>query len=241
MVLTVVAACLPLGLDEFLAANWMKGGALLAPLIVVFSCARRRRANDPFLVDVETMSCLLLAAYMAHQVEEHWIDLLGRRYALHDILNSLVASALGEDRYGIVTRGAIFRINTGMVWTAGFLAILLSRRRIFPSIALAGLIFVNGLSHVVQALATQAYNPGLATSLVFFLPLSLAYGTSTLRAGALSPRMAALGVLWGVFAHLILFGGLIAANVLALFPVAVYHGSLVLWGLLPGLASRHSA
>lgn len=232
-------AWVPMGQQEFLIDHWMKLGAFIALIIIFFAFKIRDPASNKWSEDVFLMACLLTASYLAHQVEEHWVDLLGREYPLYDILNSLIASIFGEEKYGILTRSGIFYVNAGMVWTAGFLAILTSPNRLFPSLAMAGIMLVNAIAHVANTLATFSYNSGLFTAIVLFFPLSIAFFVSMYRARVASLSVILWAIAWGFFGHVLLFGGLFAANVLGLVPIWAYYLALVLWGGLPTLLEKY--
>ncbi|MEM7704237.1 MAG: HXXEE domain-containing protein, partial [Pseudomonadota bacterium] len=206
-------AWVPFGQQAFMVDNWMKVGAFIAPVVLFFGFKIRDDSRIPWSIDVGLVACLLTAAYLIHQVEEHWVDLLGREYPLYDYLNGLIASLFGEDKYGILDRSGIFYINAGMVWTAGFLAILTGPKKIFPSLAMAGVMFVNALAHIANAVATTSYNAGLATSVILFLPLSLTFFRGTYRAGTANLKLILAAILWGFLAHVILFAGLFASVV----------------------------
>ncbi|MEM9388708.1 MAG: HXXEE domain-containing protein [Pseudomonadota bacterium] len=230
-------AWLPLGQQAFMVEHWMKVGAFIAPVILFFGFKGRSDSTLPWRLDVGLIACLLTAAYLIHQIEEHWVDLLGREYPLYDYLNALIASLFGEDKYGVLDRSGIFYVNAGMVWTAGFLAILTSPRQVFPSLAMAGIMFVNAIAHVGSAVATTSYNAGLGTSVVLFLPLSIAFFAGMYRAGAANAKLLVAAILWGFLAHVILFAGLFASVVHGLIPVLAYYIALILWGVLPTIVS----
>jgi hypothetical protein len=64
-----------------------------------------------------------------------------------------------------------------------------SRLGVFLLIAWAsGNIFWDGLFHVLTTAQFDRYSPGLITSSVLYLPISLAIGTATLRSKALSVK-----------------------------------------------------
>jgi len=153
----------------------------------------------------------------------------------------LIASFFGEDKYGILTREGIFYINAGMVWTAGFLAILTSPRQVFPSVAMAGIMLVNGIAHILNAVIAFEYNSGLVTGLVLFLPLSILFYRAMYTSGTVSARLLIAGVLWGFVGHLLLFGGLFASHVFGLIPVPIYYVALIAWGVVPSLAFRSTS
>ncbi|MEM7662757.1 MAG: HXXEE domain-containing protein [Pseudomonadota bacterium] len=231
-------AWLPLGQQSFMVDHWMKIGAFLAPTLIFFGFKTRSDNTSYWAMDVSLMACLLTASYLVHQVEEHWVDLLGRPYPLYEFLNGLIASFFGEDKYGILTREGIFYINAGMVWTAGFLAILTSPHQVFPSLAMAGIMFVNGIAHILNAVIAFEYNSGLATGLVLFLPLSITIFRALHASGTVSLRLIAAGILWGFIGHLLLFGGLFASHVFGVVPVPIYYIVLIGWGVVPSFVFR---
>jgi len=233
-------AWIPFGQQEFMVDHWMKIGAFLAPILVFAGFKGRGDAKAPWTTDVSLIAFLLTAAYLVHQVEEHWIDLLGREYPLYDFLNTLIANLFGDEKYGILTPSGIFYINAGMVWTAGFLAILTSPKSVFPTLAMAGIMLVNGVAHIINAVIAAEYNSGLATGIILFLPLSLLFFRSMLESDVASMRMISAAIAWGFLGHVILFSGLFAANVYGLVPVGAYYVALILWGALPTVLFSNS-
>ena len=241
LVVFALMAWVPLGQQAFMEEHWMKIGAYIAP-VLMFLAFHRRRVHEPrILSDVTLMASLLTAAYLLHQVEEHWVDLMGRPYPLYDFLNTLIADVAGEDRYGVLTPSAIFYVNAGMVWTVGFVSILVSPKYVFPAIAMAGLTIVNGVAHALNGLAYQSYNSGLATGLLIFIPVGILFYRRLLRDGMASRTMLGAGLLWGLLGHVFLFAGLFAANVYGMFPVSLYYAGLIIWGLVPIALFRRGA
>lgn len=234
-------AWLPLGQQVFMVDNWMKIGAFLAPMLVFAGFKARGESTSPWTIDVSLIAYLLAASYLIHQVEEHWVDLLGREYPLYEFLNGLIATLFGDDKYGILTRSGIFYINAGMVWTAGFLAILNSPKQIFPALAMAGIMFVNGIAHILNAVIAVEYNSGLATGALLFLPLSIVFFRAMLKSGGASVPLVAAGIAWGFIGHVILFAGLFASNVFELVPSGLYYCALILWGVVPTIAFREKS
>lgn len=235
-----ILAWLPLGQHAFMVDHWMKIGAFLAPILVFAGFKARGEATSPWTTDVALIAYLLTASYLIHQVEEHWVDLLGREYPLYEFLNGLIATLFGDDKYGILTRSGIFYVNAGMVWTAGFLAILTSPKQIFPALAMAGIMLVNGIAHILNAVITVEYNSGLATGVLLFLPLSIVFYRAMLKSRAANVRLIIAGIIWGFLGHVILFAGLFASNVFGLVPVQIYYVALILWGALPVFVFRNA-
>lgn len=233
LIVFATMAWAPLGQQAFMEEHWMKVGAYIAPVLLFLAFNGRSVYEPKILSDVTLMACILTAAYLVHQVEEHWVDLLGRPYPLYDFLNTLIADVAGEERYGLLTPSAIFYINAGMVWTVGFTSILVSPKHAFPAISMAGLMIVNGVAHVLNGLAYQSYNSGLATGLLIFVPIGVLFYRRLLRDGMASRVMLGAGVMWGFLGHVFLFAGLFAANVYGMFPLSLYYSGLIIWGLVP--------
>lgn len=234
------ALWLPMGQQAFLAEHWMKIGTFLAPLLIFMGLTTRSDNADWMMHDVKLVATLMAASYMLHQFEEHWVDALGRLYPLRDFLNQQIASAFGPDAAEAMTPETIFFINTSVVWLAAFMAIWAAPTQVFPSVAMAGVIIVNGFAHVLFAVSSFSYNPGLVTSIVIFLPLPLLFYKALLKQGYARPLEIVAGVAWGVLAHVILIAGLLAANVHGAIPVGGYYGALIAWALLPTLLFRRT-
>lgn len=106
---------------------------------------------------------LMLPAYMLHQVEEHAGDRFRR------FINTRVAKAPNA-----LTTRAVVIVNVPLVWGVDLVAIYLA---CFVAIGW-GLIavyltLVNAIVHVVGAVVLRAYNPGLITAVLLFLPLGV--------------------------------------------------------------------
>jgi hypothetical protein len=166
---------MPLGQYDFLIHNWMKIGIYIVPfLLLQFFTSRPENATLAF-GDTKLISLLLLVAYILHQYEEHWVDLYGNYYAFFTATNKLFKGALGieNDEVFVLTREAIFVINTSLVWLVGTIAIWRSPNHLFPTLAMAGLTFVNAVTHMIGGLVTQSYNPGLLTAVIVIYSLDI--------------------------------------------------------------------
>jgi hypothetical protein len=106
---------------------------------------------------------LPLCALLWHQTEE-WVRPGGfLPWFNRDVLGS------DTDEYPI-TRTLGLLINTGMGWAVGILAGTADSRFI-RSMQLT-LIAGNAAMHLGQARASRSYNPGLASSIVLFVPIA---------------------------------------------------------------------
>ncbi|MEL6487364.1 MAG: HXXEE domain-containing protein [Pseudomonadota bacterium] len=221
----------PMGQHAFLFAHWMKLGTFMAPFLVLVALATRE--DTPNQPDLQTLSVLMLVAYIVHQFEEHWIDLYGTHYAFYPYVNQLLQGVVGApETKEILSPAAIFVINTALVWLVGSLAILLSRRTVFPFLCMAAIILVNAISHIAAAIATMSYNPGLATSVLVFLPVAWIAFRSAKEASS-TEKIAS--IVWAFAAHIVMIGGVLGANALGLYAEGDYFVMLVIMSLIPAM------
>lgn len=143
----------------WLARHWVAGAGFMAAALAALWPAASL-GWPPAL----SVLYLALPAYMLHQVEEH----AGDRF------RSFVNTVVCGGREGLTTADVLW-INIGGVWVVD-LAAFYAARFIEPGWGLTAvyLMLVNGLSHLGGAVKFPGYNPGLVTSVVLFLPLSIA-------------------------------------------------------------------
>ncbi|MEM6816180.1 MAG: HXXEE domain-containing protein, partial [Bacteroidota bacterium] len=108
-----------------------------------------------------------------------------------------------------------------------------SPKRLFPLICMAGIIVVNGVVHILAAIATAHYNPGLLTSILVFIPLYVWFVRFLVRQPGTYKNRIIFGVIWAFLAHVIMVSGLLMANWFNLFPEIVYFIALIIWSILP--------
>jgi hypothetical protein len=169
--------------------NWMYAG-LIAALFLLAMLPLFGGQWSPALVAV----FLLLPAYMIHQVEEHAGDRFRR------FINTNVAHAPNA-----LTTLAVVVVNVPLVWGVDLGSIYLAR---FVAIGW-GLIavytvLVNALVHVVAAVVTRAYNPGLVTAVVLFVPLGLWALVLVSAEPGVSVLQHAIGVGFAILVHAVL-------------------------------------
>jgi|HubBroStandDraft_5_1064220.scaffolds.fasta_scaffold137636_2 hypothetical protein len=148
-----------------LIANWVYGGFLAGLLLLLLT---------PLLVHSWPVSLvttfLCLPVYMVHQYEEHDND----RFRL------FVNQKIGERRVGLSPL-AVFVINVPGVWgVIGISLALAATVSIGFGLVAVYLILLNGTIHVVQAVISRGYNPGLGTAIFLFLPLG-GYGITAIQ------------------------------------------------------------
>jgi hypothetical protein len=151
----------------------------------------------------------MLPIYMLHQFEEHGVDLLGRRY--HFLIE--MCGMLGHPSLAWCPAGRAFNfaVNVCGVWLTGLCAILWRRKNPMVGACAFGIPLVNGVVHLGPALSRGAYNSGLLTGVLVFLPLGVWVLRAFMRAGLLERR----GVIWvivsGIGVHAVLMGALLGA------------------------------
>jgi hypothetical protein len=139
---------------------------------------------------------ILFAAYLLHGFEVDGVDLLGREYAFLAYAN--------ETRGLELTARDILRMNTISIWLIMLCAVWGGERFRWTGLAAAGVVLANGFLHIGNAIAAGEYNPGLGTSLVLFLPLSVLYFRHARNTIGVSRREIAGGVLFGLGGHVLL-------------------------------------
>ena len=132
-----------------LIANWVYGGFLAGLLLLLLT---------PVLVHSWPVSLvttfLCLPVYMVHQYEEHDND----RFRL------FVNQKIGKRRVGLSPL-AVFVINVPGVW--GVIGISLALAATVSAgfgLVAVYLVLLNGTIHLVQAVISRGYNPGLGTT-----------------------------------------------------------------------------
>ncbi|MEO1148502.1 MAG: HXXEE domain-containing protein [Cyanobacteria bacterium J06638_22] len=225
----------PFGQYDFLVQNWMKIGTYAAPLLLFAFFSTRTEKTVFVLADTKLMSVLFLVAYIIHQFEEHWVDLFGEQYAFYSDVNQLLLGVLNSQNSTIMPLSpeSIYVINTSLVWLVGILAIWRSPEHLFSSLAMAGITLVNGISHIILGIAKQAYNPGLLTAIVIFLPLAIIFYRAVLAKTAGVGKQVIVSIVWAFLAHVFMVAGLLAANWFNLIPETSYFAILIIWSIIP--------
>ena len=132
------------------------------------------------------LAWLLVAAYAAHIAEEwfggfpQWLALLAGTPLPRGAF--VVINAVGMALMIVATRAATEREARGWM-----------------TIAIAALLFTNGVLHILGSIATGSYSPGLFTGVILYLPLGQ---LALIRAWQQAPDgFFARGVFAGLGAH----------------------------------------
>ena len=138
-----------------LIANWVYGGFLAGILLLLLT---------PILTHswpvALTATFLCLPVYMLHQYEEH--D--------NDRFRQFVNRKIGKDKEALSTWD-VFLINVPGVWgITGISLTLAATLNIGFGLIAVDLVLLNAIIHIVYAIASREYNPGLGTAIALFLP-----------------------------------------------------------------------
>jgi hypothetical protein len=210
---------------------------LIVLLLLPRSASAPSRWRDPVW-----LVCLVLPVYTLHQFEEHGFNLLGQRF--HFLVE--MCGIIGHPALAgcPADRAFILAANLGGAWIPGLCAILWRRRNLMVGACAFGVPLVNAGTHIGSGVIRGAYNSGLLTSLVLFVPLC-AWALITFRRAGVLPGKRILAVIAaGALVHVVLIGSLLlhGRGLLSETPLLVIN---VVNGFIPlavGLLARsHSA
>jgi hypothetical protein len=190
---------------DTLLHDWPLLTPLLAAGLLAWSFVERRppgsppRWSDPFF-----LLPLVWPMYLLHQFEEHGFDVRGERYAFLGAM----CHTLGFDEVATCPADQPFIFAVNVIACSVAFVVPRATRRTRPLLAAMpwGVPLVNALSHLAAAVIERAYNPGLVTSLVLFLPVTLWVLRVLLGQGVLRPAHLGLVVGSGVLLHVVLIG-----------------------------------
>jgi hypothetical protein len=174
-----------------LVQYWVYGGFLSGFLLIGLLPAF---AQNWSLAEVSVF--LQLPIYMLHQYEEHDND----RFRL--FVNRMIGNG-GE----VLSHRAVFIINVPGVWGVIAASFLLTSF-VSPGYGLIAvyLTLVNAIVHIVGAVTTRSYNPGLVTAVLLFLPAG-GFGIYEMqRASEVGWECHLLGLLLAIGIHVAIVG-----------------------------------
>ena len=175
---------------------------LLLALLFGTDLLRSQPSSSPWR-DPVWLSWMAAVAYLLHNGEEYGVDLLGHQHSFPDALCAFMKLPAYPDCP--IPPAFYLAVNLSLFWIVAPVAAVLSRRHPLVGFAIYSVMFINGLVHIVFVLVSgQAYNPGLLTAVVVFLPLSLWAGYACFGKDRLSHRAMALIIICGVILHVIL-------------------------------------
>lgn len=137
----------------------------------------------------------LLIVYFIHQIEEYVWPGGFRQFANAHTFHS------GRDDW-LVTPGGTAFVNIVLVWLPIALAVSFPDTLRWVGLAWIGVTLVNGIIHIVGTIALRAYNPGVITGTVLFLPFTIAVLAFEHRHGLLSATEIGAIVVLGILLHI---------------------------------------
>jgi Protein of unknown function with HXXEE motif len=181
--------------------------AVLLTLLLTTNVFRSERKVSRWR-DPVWLAWLAPAAYMLHQTEEYGITLFGRMFAFPDAL----CTTLGLPAYpGCTIPPALFAaVNVPLIWIAGLICALLSRRHPLIGLGLYGVFPANAISHIGSFVKTGHYNPGLLTAFLIQVPFAIWVGYAMAGDRRIGKSGVAVLFATGVALHAVLLGSLIA-------------------------------
>lgn len=175
----------------YISDNWQKWLPALAVLCAIAWLLSFRAAPT----SEQAIFGALLIIYMLHQTEEHLWPGGFRQFANAHVFKS------GRDDWP-VDEGGVALVNIGYVWLPLLLATIFPGPLRWLGLAWVGLTLINAITHIVTSLRFRIYNPGLATSILLFLPFTIWVLAHEHAAGMLSDGQIALVLLLGIVLHI---------------------------------------
>ncbi len=152
--------------------------------------------------DPKLLGWTLLPVYMIHQFEEHYIDLKGEKYAFQKYFCNFLGYTNIDECPG--DKEFIFSVNVPGLYTAGILAGLLNNIKPIVAGGFAAVILINAIAHILTSIKQKKYNPGILTSLVLFIPVSLYYFYEMKKQNKLSNADIGISLFIGILYHLVI-------------------------------------
>jgi len=133
---------------------------------------------------------------MLHQYEEHG----GDRFRLY------INRKIGNDAE-VLTPAAVFVINIGAVWLLDVVVFYLAWTvDLGFGLIVVYLMLINAIVHIVGAVRSRSYNPGLVTAVVLFLPFSSYAWWQIQISGTPTATDHIVGLSIGIAVHAIIVG-----------------------------------
>jgi hypothetical protein len=191
----------------WLYRHWVAAALCMGLFLLLLAPVLSLSWNLPIL-----LVYLQIPIYMFHQVEEHTGDRF-RTYVNQRVFGGVEA----------LTRESILWINLAGAWGVT-LASLYAAVLFGAGWGLAGIYLelVNAITHVIGAVGSRGYNPGLWTSVAFFLPVGgFALWSVASSAGVSGVQHAVgLGIALAIHAGIVLFARWRASRLKSLAAVA---------------------
>jgi hypothetical protein len=188
-----------------LAWPWIGGFVALVLLgLLFFTDVLRSEKSISRWRDLVWLSWAAACAFFLHNLEEYGVDLFGR---FHEFPNTFATILHTTSTVGGQPPNAFFTaINISVVWLAGPIAALLSRRHPLVGLSMYGLMFGNALSHMTPFFSSVGYNPGALTAIILFFPLAFWVAYTCFGPGKLSYKAMFVLLATGAIVMIVLLG-----------------------------------
>lgn len=209
LLLAFGALWLPLGQGAFVYGEWPQlalGGAVFGLFAVCVARSSGTRRPERLLM------LLVLAVYMLHQFEEHGVDLEGRYFAFEATINGVLGPLLGcpANVPCPFDPQTLFLANSILVWWLVASVAAAGAGDGFADLMAVSMMTVNAAAHIGDAVAAGAYNPGLGSAVLLFLPVGIGGTIWIVRRFAVPAWQVAASLLYGAALHVILVLGIVA-------------------------------
>ena len=181
------------------------GGAIVMVAILLTTDTFRSNPTVSRWRDPAWLVWLAVPLYWLHQFEEYSLPVLGLDYSIQE----MICQKIGFPPYPDCPIPLAFYpvVNIALMWFGAPLAAYLFRRNVLIGLSFWGLLFANGLVHTAGGIMEGAYNTGLWTAAVLFVPLSVwVIYASAIRA-PYSGKVVGVAYAAGAITHAFLFGG----------------------------------
>ena len=175
-------------LKTWLTNHWVAAaGFMAATLLAILPLVQAAYALPLVLIFLHS------PGYMLHQVEEHTGDRF-RTFVNQRVFGG--QNALSVEAVLVINIPVVWGLNltalyAAWLWGAGF------------GLVAPYAMLVNGLTHIAAALRLRCYNPGLGTSVLLFLPLSL---WTLHEVGSVEAGFHLVGLGLAILLHLLIIG-----------------------------------
>lgn len=209
------------------------GGAIPMVAILLFTDTFRGNTIVSRWRDPVWLGWLAVPLYWVHQFEEYSLPVMGLDYSLPE----MVCKNLGFPPYPDCPVPLSFYplVNIALMWFGAPLAAYLGRRNVLIGLSFWGLLLANGLLHIAGGVVQGAYNTGLWSSVILFVPLSLWVIYACAIGGPYSGKVVGAAFAAGALTHVLLFidygffkAGAIGGTALQVYAVVIGFAPIIL-------------
>jgi hypothetical protein len=181
------------------------GGAIVMIAILLLTDTFRANTTVSRWHDPVWLAWLAVPLYWVHQFEEYSLPVLGVDYSIQE----MICKKIGFPPYPDCPIPLAFYpvVNISLMWFGAPLAAYLCRRNVLIGLSFWGLLLANGLVHSAGGIAEGAYNTGLLSAAILFVPLSVWVIYACAVRGPYSGKVVGVACAAGALTHVLLFIG----------------------------------